>query len=217
MGRPEPTHPPYRGPANRGQNHSLFWFGEHAPLLHPPSPSIHRAVGAVLCSEGPEAQLAAMGLTFTKLFARLFSKREMRILMVSWRPLARWMAPADGGTAVDAEGPGRPAARGPASPTRGWGEQRGRLGRGAGSWIGDSAGGPSGLVCDHEAGCAAGAPGQCRIGARGAVHVWGGRKGEGGWGWEAAAAPPPPPSHRPASHAEFAACCALAGGPGRCG
>ena len=27
--------------------------------------------------------MAAMGLTFTKLFARLFSKKEMRILMVS--------------------------------------------------------------------------------------------------------------------------------------
>jgi hypothetical protein len=29
-----------------------------------------------------------MGLTFTKLFARLFSKREMRILMVSGRNVA---------------------------------------------------------------------------------------------------------------------------------
>jgi hypothetical protein len=28
-----------------------------------------------------------MGLTFTKLFSRLFSKKEMRILMVRWR---RW-------------------------------------------------------------------------------------------------------------------------------
>lgn len=74
-----------------------------------------------------------MGLTFTKLFARLFSKREMRILMVSWRPLASWMAPADGGTAVDAEGPGRPAARGAASPTRRLGRAAGAAGEGFGA------------------------------------------------------------------------------------
>jgi len=36
----------------------------------------------------PHRAPATMGLTFTKLFARLFSKREMRILMVSGRNVA---------------------------------------------------------------------------------------------------------------------------------
>ena len=36
-----------------------------------------------------------MGLTFTKLFARLFSKKEMRILMVSSLAKAAFRSPTD--------------------------------------------------------------------------------------------------------------------------
>ena len=54
-----------------------------------------------------------MGLTFTKLFARLFSKKEMRILMVSGRGrgLAGWeggrgRVPWGGGDVSLAQGEG---------------------------------------------------------------------------------------------------------------
>ena len=75
----------------------FLWWKELGPMKPYTSCSSRRACQLILrCKPGRQKEVeqgglrgqptaAKMGLAFTKLFARLFSKKEMRILMVSLR------------------------------------------------------------------------------------------------------------------------------------